>query len=50
MHSATIDAGVLAAPPLTANREEVCQYVDTLLDWQKLLEEPWVAIYMTASI
>jgi hypothetical protein len=47
MHSATIDAGVLAAPPLTANREEVYQYVDTLLDWQRLLDEPWISIYMS---
>lgn len=47
MHSATIDAGVLAAPPLTANREEVYQYVDTLLDWKRLLEEPWISIYMS---
>lgn len=45
--SVTIDAGVLAAPHLTCSIGDAYQYVETLLDWSKLLDEPWVAIYMS---
>ena len=45
--SVTIDASVLAAPHVDCARDDVFQYVDTLLDWKKLLNEPWVAIYMS---
>ena len=45
--SVTIDAGVLAVPHIECARDDAFQYVDTLLDWKKLLEEPWVAIYMS---
>lgn len=45
--SITIDAGVLAVPPPACNADYAYQYVDTLLDWSKLLDEPWVAIYMS---
>tara|TARA_B100002003_G_scaffold92853_1_gene86524 strand:- start:8642 stop:9625 length:984 start_codon:yes stop_codon:yes gene_type:complete len=27
--------------------EDAYQYVDTLLDWSRLLDEPWIAIYMS---
>ena len=50
MHSqpcVTIDAGVLAAPHLTSNASDVYQYVETLLNWKLLLDEPWVAINMS---
>lgn len=48
MPSVTIDAGVLAAPPLHGTtQDDAHQYVETLLDWSKLLDEPWVAIYMS---
>jgi hypothetical protein len=47
MPSVTIDAGVLAAPPENGSAEDVHHYVETLLDWSQLLEEPWVAIYMS---
>lgn len=47
MASVTIDAGVLAAPPAGSARQDAEQYVQTLLDWSKLLDEPWVAIYMS---
>lgn len=47
MPSVTIDAGVLAAPPLESDRTTVLEYVETLLDWRLLLDEPWVAIYMS---
>lgn len=47
MPSVTIDAGVLAAPPDASTPEDARSYVDTLLDWSQLLEEPWVAIYMS---
>lgn len=48
MPSVTIDAGVLAVPPLHgATEDDARQYVDTLLDWSKLLDKPWVAIYMS---
>ncbi|HUJ08532.1 MAG TPA: hypothetical protein VL171_00760 [Verrucomicrobiae bacterium] len=47
MPSVTIDAGVLAAPPVNCSAEDAHRYVETLLDWSQLLEEPWVAIYMS---
>ncbi len=45
--SVTIDAGVLAVPHADCAKDDAFQYVDTLLDWSKLLDEPWVAIYMS---
>ncbi len=47
MPSVTIDAGVLAAPPEHGSAEDAHRYVETLLDWSRLLDEPWVAIYMS---
>lgn len=50
MHSlpcVTIDAGVLAVPYDNCAKDDAFQYVETLLDWSKLLDEPWVAIYMS---
>ena len=47
MLSVTIDAGVLAVPQPTCTYNDVYRYIDTLLDWKKLLDEPWVAIYMS---
>jgi hypothetical protein len=47
MPSVTIDASVLAAPSVHSGPEGARRYVDTLLDWSVLLEEPWVAIYMS---
>lgn len=45
--SITIDAGVLAVPSVDSAKDDAFQYVDTLLDWSKLLDEPWLAIYMS---
>ncbi len=45
--SVTIDAGILAAPQSTCTIDDAYQYIDTLLDWSKLLDEPWVAIRMS---
>lgn len=47
MPSVTIDATVLAAPPPDSDRDTVLDYVETLLDWRQLLDEPWVAIHMS---
>lgn len=47
MPSVTIDAGVLAVPHVDCTKDDAFQYVDTLLDWSRLLDEPWVAIYMS---
>lgn len=47
MPSVTIDAGVLAVPPVQGSADDAHRYVETLLDWRKLLDEPWVAIYMS---
>src|SRR3990172_13086221 len=47
MPSVTIDAGVLAAPLEHGSAEDAHRYVETLLDWSRLLDEPWVAIYMS---
>lgn len=49
MPSVTIDTCVLAAPQPEANRTEILTYVETLLDWKKLLNEPWIAIYMSEN-
>lgn len=50
MPSVTIDAGVLAAPPADSSADAAYRYVETLLDWHKLLDKHkrWVAIYMSA--
>lgn len=45
--SVTIDAGVLAVPHVDCAKDDAFQYVDTLLDWSKLLDEPWIAIHMS---
>lgn len=47
MFSVTIDAGALAVPQIDCTKYDVYRYIDTLLDWKKLLDEPWVAIYMS---
>ncbi len=41
--SVTIDAGVLAVPGLNGAAEDAHRYIEALLDWAKLLDEPWVA-------
>lgn len=43
----TIDAGVLAVPGVDCAKDDAFRYVDTLLDWSKTLDEPWVDIYMS---
>lgn len=49
--SVTIDAGVLAVPPVDCSTDEVFQYIDTLLDWDKLLsDKSWVAIYLSERV
>lgn len=45
--SVTIDAGVLAVPHPECAKEDAFQYVETLWDWSKLLDESWIAIYMS---
>ena len=45
--SVTIDAEVLVVPHVDCARDYAFQFVDTLLDWSRLLNEPWVAIYMS---
>lgn len=47
MPSVTIDAGVLAAPLEHGTAEDAHRYVETLLDWSRLLDKPWIAIYMS---
>lgn len=47
IQSVSIDAGVLAAPPATSSRHAIYAYVETLLDWRCLLNEPWVAVYLS---
>lgn len=49
MSSVTIDAGVLAVPKISATSNDTYRYIETLLDWKKLLDEPWVAIYMSEN-
>lgn len=47
MPSVTIDEGVIAVPLEKDGNEEIHRYVDTLLDWRRLLDEPWIAIFMS---
>ena len=47
MPSVTIDAGVLATPPELCSVDDAHRYVESLLEWSKLLDEPWIAIYMS---
>ena len=47
MPSVTIDAGVLAVPGEHGSADDADRYVETLLHWRTLLDEPWVAIYMS---
>ena len=48
--SVTIDANVLAVPPVDCVEDEAFEYVETLLDWNSLLKEPWIAIYMSEEV
>ena len=45
--TATLDAGILAVPQGTTTPGHAHRFVEGLLDWVKLLDEPWVAIYMS---
>ncbi len=45
--SATIDASVLAVPLPNGTASEAHRYIEALLDWAKLLAEPWIAICMS---
>lgn len=45
--SVTIDSGVLTVPSLNAPSEDAHRYVESLFHWSKLLDEPWVDIYMS---
>ena len=47
MPSVTIDAGVLVSPPEYGSADDTHRYIETLLEWSKLHDEPWVAIYMS---
>ncbi|WP_143239516.1 hypothetical protein [Agrobacterium rosae] len=47
MLNITIDAGVIAVPHPVCSADELHKYVDTLLDWSKILDEPWVAIHIS---
>lgn len=43
----TIDAGVIVVPKRGAARDDAYRYVERLLIWSKLLDEPWIAICMS---
>jgi len=45
--SVIFGAGVLAVPTLEGVASDAHRYVECLLDWAKLLDEPWVAICMS---
>jgi hypothetical protein len=44
----TIDAGLLAVPPVGSSADDAQHYVERILDWAKLLDEPWIALCMSA--
>jgi hypothetical protein len=43
----TVDAGLLAVPHVGGSSEDVHGYVERILDWAKLLDEPWIALCMS---
>lgn len=45
--SITIDAGVLAMRNIPCGLDEAEKYVETLLDWAKLVDESWINVYMS---
>lgn len=47
MAGVTIDAGVLAAPPEDGPAADAHRYVESLLEWSKLLDTAWVSIFMS---
>ena len=47
MQMASIDAGVLAVPMEEDGAERIHDYVDTLLDWHRLLEESWISVHLS---
>lgn len=47
MLGVTIDASVIAVPPSACSADDAHKYVETLMDWRSLLDEPWVAIRMS---
>ena len=47
MPTASIDAGVLAVPVEEDGAERIHDYVDTLLDWHSLLDEPWISVHLS---
>lgn len=49
MLDVTIDAGVIAVPFPVSSADQLHDYVGTLLDWSKLLDEPWVAIHISGG-
>ena len=47
MPSVTIDAGVIAAPEMSASVDQVHEYVETLLDWRQLLSKTWIDVSLS---
>ena len=47
MPTASIDAGLLAVPIEEDGAERIYDYVDTLLDWRRLLDEPWISVHLS---
>jgi len=47
--SVVFDAGVLAVPPLEGEASDAQRYIESLLDWARLLDEPWIAICMSEN-
>ena len=45
--SVSIDADVVTVPFGNPTKDDAYRYVERLLDWSKLLDEPWIAICMS---
>lgn len=50
MYSMTVDAGVLATPALDCHRDEVYQYLETLLKVEHLRKEEWATLTMSQEV
>ncbi|MCY4269065.1 MAG: hypothetical protein OXE80_02690 [Gammaproteobacteria bacterium] len=49
LFSLTIDAGVFAVPHRTCSSADVEKYVQIILDCKKLVDESWVALYISSK-
>ncbi|MBF2758665.1 MAG: hypothetical protein ISN28_05195 [Ectothiorhodospiraceae bacterium AqS1] len=50
MKTVLIDAGILAAPSPDDGLSRIHDYVETLLHWNRLLDEPWILVRLGEQV